>query len=213
MHLSDEDYQKLLENIKQLMIEKGIKSLTMDSVAHSLGMSKRTLYKIFESKQQMIQEILCYQHRVHIKRCDEIFNASGNTMEALLKIFMLHRNFMAHITPAFFRDIDNALSEVKDAYRNAEDDRHKIFLGIFERGVKEGVFRPDVNYTITSKTYKVQLESLKRMEEVFPPGLTLLEVYDNIIIGMLRSIASPRGMEILDSLTGRPGSFSSLNKD
>lgn len=213
MNLSNEHYRKLLDSVMQLMIEKGIKSLTMDTVARSLGMSKRTLYTIFESKQEMVQKILRYQHSEHIKLWREAFETSANTMEALLKIFMIHRNIMTHVSPAFFRDMDNALQEVKFTYRNGEDERHRIFLDIFKRGVDEGVFRSDVNYPVVSKTYKVQLESLKRMEEVFPPGLTLVEVYDSIIIGMLRSIATPAGMRLLDALTDSTGGLSPLHAD
>ena len=46
----------------------------------------------------------------------------------------------------------------------------------------------------------IQMESLKRMEELFPPDITLLEVYDSICISFLRGISSPKGLEILDGL-------------
>lgn len=201
MNLSKEDYNRLLDGIIKLVFDKGLKSLTMDSVAANLGMSKRTLYEIFESKQQMFLEVLAYQHGNHIRTCTEIFSTSGNTMEAMLKIYIKQRNIMAKVNPSFFRDMDNAFSEIKDMYENTEEDRHNKFLEIFRLGVDDGVFRKDVNYTITSKIFKIQMESLKRMEELFPPGLTLLDVYDSIIIGLLRSIATPKGMEILDRLT------------
>ena len=46
---------------------------------------------------------------------------------------------------------------------------------------------------------KVQMESVKRMEELFPPDITLLQIYDSISLGFLRSIASPAGMKLLDA--------------
>lgn len=169
MNLSKEDYNRLLDGIIKLVFDKGLKSLTMDSVAANLGMSKRTLYEIFESKQQMFLEVLAYQHGNHIRTCTEIFSTSGNTMEAMLKIYIKQRNIMAKVNPSFFRDMDNAFSEIKDMYENTEEDRHNKFLEIFRLGVDDGVFRKDVNYTITSKIFKIQMESLKRMEELFPP--------------------------------------------
>ncbi len=39
-------------------------------------------------------------------------------------------------------------------YENTEEDRHNKFLEIFRLGVDDGVFRKDVNYTITSKIFK-----------------------------------------------------------
>lgn len=200
MNLSKEDYNRLLDGITKLMIDKGLKSLTMDSVAASLGMSKRTLYEIFDSKQHMFQEVLKYEHDSHIRNCAEIFRTSDNTMEAMLRIYINQRNIMAKVNPSFFRDMDHAFSEIRDLYEHTEDDRHRKFIEIFNLGVSEGVFRKDVNYTATSKIFKIQMESLKRMEELFPPELTLLDVYDSIIIGLLRSVATPKGTEILDKL-------------
>ncbi len=67
-------------------------------------------------------------------------------------------------------------------------------------GVEQGVFRQDVNYPITLRMMSIQMESLKRMEEFFPPDVKLQDALDTIIVGFLRSIASPKGMEILDDI-------------
>lgn len=47
----------------------------------------------------------------------------------------------------------------------------------------------------------LQYESLACMHDVFPPDVTLAQAYESITIGFLRSIATPKGMQILDELT------------
>ncbi|MBP3590649.1 MAG: TetR/AcrR family transcriptional regulator [Muribaculaceae bacterium] len=191
---------EIFDTIIRMITENGLKSLTMDRVAATLGMSKRTLYEIFGSKACMIQQTLAHYHREHIKRCDAIFAHSDNVMEGILSVYRHMRNIIAKLHTDFFRDMDEAFADVKHQYEDFEDKRHKHFLEMFQRGIAEGVFRPDVNFLVQSKMLHVQMEALKRMEELFPKDLTLVDVYDSIIIGFLRSIASPKGMEILDRI-------------
>lgn len=70
-------------------------------------------------------------------------------------------------------------------------------------GVRQGVFRDDVNYEIIIRLFRIQMESLKRMEGFFPKDISLVEAYNAISLGMLRSIATPKGMEVIDGIAGR----------
>ena len=45
---------------------------------------------------------------------------------------------------------------------------------------------------------RIQMESLKRMEEFLPSSVTISEAYDTIITSFLRSIASEYGAKVLD---------------
>lgn len=75
-------------------------------------------------------------------------------------------------------------------------------LNGFLKGVEEGVFRPNIDYRIIIRLFMIQMESLKRMEENFPPDVTLLEAYETASTALLRSIATPKGLEILEEIGG-----------
>ncbi len=173
----------------------------MDRVASALGMSKRTLYEIFESKTGMIQQTLNHYHKEHLATCDRYFKEAPNVLEGMLKVYRYMRSVIATAHPSFFRDLDEAFANVKHQYRKCEEKRDIHFLEMFHHGVQEGMFRPDVNYLVQAKMFRIQMEALKRMEKLFPPEFTLVEVYDSILIGFLRSIVTPKGMELIDELT------------
>lgn len=42
----------------------GIKSITMDDIATSLGISKRTLYEVFEDKETLLREVILKTRRI-----------------------------------------------------------------------------------------------------------------------------------------------------
>ena len=203
MQPSDSKQQERIDLVKKIVpivVEKGLKSTTMDIVASRLGMSKRTLYEIFGSKDQLLKETLSEierENHVFVKRA---FAESENVMEALIDIFKHNRDRLERVNVNFFRDMD-LYKDKRETYEKNGKARHESMLEMFDLGVKQGMFRPDVDYNIQSRIMGIQMESLKRMEQFFPADIKLVRVFDAIIVGFLRSIASEKGMRVLDKLT------------
>lgn len=200
-------YNRMLECIMTALKQHGLKATTMDFISSSLQMSKRTLYEIFGSKEAMFREAHSFFHNQMAQNMKEIFATSNNVMEAIIKCFLYNRDFMSNVSADFIRDMeqfanhDHLISEAqrRHHYQNLYD--------VLEKGVLEGYFRDDVNLKVQCRMFTIQMESLKRTEELFPEDITLLEVYDSIIIGFLRGISSHKGLEQLEQYIP---SFSSL---
>ena len=72
-----------------IVIRKGPKATTMDYVAQRLGMSKRTLYEIFGSKDEMLSEVIVDNRTRHGAKIREIMEKTTNMMEATLNNVMI----------------------------------------------------------------------------------------------------------------------------
>lgn len=190
----------LLESIGQLLLQKGPKATTMDFVAKTLSISKRTLYEIFDNKDEMILAALKHKNDKRAEECRAIYDRSENVMVALYSIFDRQCEDLKDVSPNFFRDLDNNVRNLREGFKEQEKSHDREVMKVFRLGVRQGVFRNDVNYPILLKIFNVQMESLKRMEEVYSNEFTLQEVLSSIVIGFLRSIASPKGMKELDRL-------------
>lgn len=195
--------EEIYNVILNLSMHEGLKSVTMDRVAAELGMSKRTLYELFGSKTELIHLAFDHYHKLHISRCDEIFNRAPNVMQGMLDVYSHVRFILQNTHVDFFRDMDETFAELRPRYEELENQKNKHFMEMYAKGVEEGVFRSDVNFMVQSKLLQVQSEAVKRMEELFPPDISPIDVFDSIIIGFLRSIASPRGMKMLDGMTDK----------
>lgn len=201
--LNDRQYAELLDRIFQILAEKGISATTMDLVASRLSMSKRTLYEIFDSKDQMLVELLNRLHEEMSKRINKVIREAGNMMEALANVFLLHQRMMQMINVQFFIDMDRRCHKFRKHYELNSRKWMDAMITACRIGVRQGVFRADVNYDVTVRLFDVQMESLKRMEELFPKDITLVDAFNGISLGLLRSIASEKGMRILDGITER----------
>ena len=54
----DEKRLEILERAVAVYMKYGIKSVTMDDLSQELGMSKKTIYKYFADKNDLIQSII-----------------------------------------------------------------------------------------------------------------------------------------------------------
>lgn len=192
---------ELLEQIYPILMEKGLKSATMDCVAKQLQISKRTLYEIFENKNDMLKKVLeCHAEKNKL-RVAEILDFSSNSIEAFIRIFSLHRDDLLRLNIAFFKDMDRLYQGMRPEHDEHESKMNAKIQELIKNGIEEGLIRPDLNFSVLLRMLKIQFESLKRMEELFPPEITLLEIFDTVILGFLRGIATQNGHSVIDNLT------------
>lgn len=201
MDITTSAYDNLLYSIFKLLLKNGIRGLKMDNVASSLGVSKRTLYEIFDSKTDMIVKVILHMNSLCRQTIDEAYRSASNSLEGILRIFLIQRQFMCKVNVSFFNDMDQISPEIKTFYRKEADADIVKSQKFFEQGVKEGLLRKDLDLGLQFRILGIQMESLKRMEEHFPPEISLIDAYDAIYIGFLRGIVSHEGMKILDEMT------------
>ena len=61
----------------------GIKTITMDDIANTLSISKRTLYEIFQDKESLLMECVSRQQKETEKALQQVLNESENVLEVL----------------------------------------------------------------------------------------------------------------------------------
>lgn len=195
-----EAHANLLDSISEILIRNGIKATSMDFIASSLHISKRTLYEIFESKTEMVTFALGALHQKMCKEHSEIFESTDNVLEAIVLGFLRQRDFMSKVNVDFFSDMDSLFSEAKVNSKESKQNLVDNIVDMLLKGVEQGYIRSDINLNVLCRMMLIQMESLKRMEELFPPDITLLDAYDTVSISFLRSIASAKGLRMLDPL-------------
>lgn len=193
-----ENKRQLIERITPMLMKNGVKNLTMDNIARQLGISKRTLYEVFDSKDAMVEDVLTYMYNEEQQQIRRAAKESDNVMEAMALGLKLHQHFLSETDVSLLRDIDQFYPHLRNKFEEFRVRNTDSMLDAFRIGVEQGVFRKNTDYRILLTLFQIQLESLKRMEDLFPPDVTLLDAYNAISIGLLRSIATAKGIEILD---------------
>lgn len=194
------EYIALLDFIENEIRLKGFKATTMDSIAAGFKISKRTLYEIFTNKDEMIRITLKHTHNKIALKYSEIFASSSNIMEAILLCFLFNRDIIGKTNPDFFKDFHNFIKLSNDYSGGKQKQFFEHLEGILKKGVDEGYFRKDLKVVVQCQMITLQMESLRRLEELFPENMTIVEVFDSIIITFLRGISTTKGIKTLDKI-------------
>ena len=196
-------HEAILEAIMQALMQNGLKGTTMDSISGLLQMSKRTLYEIFGSKEEMFREAHIYFHKKFSERIVKIFEEASNVMEGIINCFLFNRDVMSNVSAEFIRDLEKFASSDHLISESQRQHHNQHFYDVLQKGAQQGYFREDVNLYVQCRMLTIQMEALKRTQELFSEEISLLEVYDSIIIGFLRGISSEKGLKEIEQYMPR----------
>lgn len=138
--------QHILKEAGMMFSKYGIRSITMDYIASELGVSKRTLYEIFQDKDDLVYQAIIEGTKEHRKMCQNIIRESSNIIEAIYKIGKFNHELFAKINPLFFEDLKKYHFSIYNKFHQNGDLRdYELTRTLFEKGKKEGIIRNDIN--------------------------------------------------------------------
>lgn len=191
---------ELRERIVQTAVESfsthGIKSITMDDIAASLGISKRTFYEIFSDKESLLEECILNEQQNTDALIKNILDTSSNVLEVILRCYQWTIEKFHATNRKFFEDIKKypkAYELVKRNHNRSSEDT----VNFFKEGVKQDLFRSDVNFAIVNLLVRGQIDLL--MNSNICDEYSFLEVYESIMFTFLRGISTEKGARELDN--------------
>jgi len=177
-----------------LFSQYGIKKVSMDDIARSLSISKRTLYEFFEDKETLlVQGILHNSQRVK-ENLEELKNGPYTALDVILLFYMDLMKRPRWYNKQYYED----LKRYPDALKTNEDIKGDFVnqsKELFDRGVQEGIFRPEVNIEIMALLAKEQLKMLQPSKSFC--NHSNMEVYNTVLFTFLRGICTEKGEAIL----------------
>jgi AcrR family transcriptional regulator len=172
----------------------------MDQIAENLGISKRTIYEIFSTKDDLLNACITYGMDEEKKTSQEILKNSANILEAFLLHIKKNIEAMNSISPLFMLDAMKFHSKVfKNKMKEREVSAYNHIVDFIKAGKAEGYFRPQINEDIVSKLIIEQFKIIGN-DNLFPPDkYSKSEIFENIAVNFLRGIASIKGLGIIDN--------------
>jgi AcrR family transcriptional regulator len=173
----------------------------MDDIAAELSISKRTIYELFNDKEQLLHEVLKFQHEQMRERGKEIIRGSSHILEIILKLFNLHFELLKKVNNKFFSELGK-YPEICKEKQNKEKQNAKKFTAWMEMGRQQGLFREDADFEILTFILKRDLTTI--LEVKLQKGHTELSKYTldelgrKLFLFYLRGISTPRGQQIIE---------------
>lgn len=188
---------RIIEEAAIMFRTYGIRAVTMDMIATNLGMSKRTIYENFRDKDELLIQVMRCMEEGRKRVVEENLNSSSNVIEALFRLLKLTNEHFRTMSPAFYIDIKkyhhtilkSGLCEIPDLSGS---------LKIVEKGVEEGMFRPDIDHAIVNRGM-YGIFRLTGDFELFPAGeFSRQLIVTNLYVNFLRGISTPKGIKLIE---------------
>ena len=196
-----ETRERIIEGAANLFRTYGIKSVTMDSIAAQLGISKRTIYEVFSDKDELLLSVLHWMAGKQKALVNRILAESENAISAIFRLLESTRDHFQDMSPAFQADLKKYHYEVllKREDKTAMPD-FRSNIQVIERGVKEELFKKEINPDIVNRCLYSLGRSIMDFELYPYEDFSRREVVKNVFINYLKGISTPAGMELIDKL-------------
>jgi AcrR family transcriptional regulator len=194
-----ENKERILEKAKDLFMQYGIKSITMDEIAGQLGISKKTIYQFFTDKDEMVEAVVNEEIKVNEDGCKKF---QVNAENAIHEIFLAMENMqemLKTMNPQLMYDLEK---HHPGAYRRLKQYKYQFLYNMIkenlEKGIREDIYRADLNPDITTR-HRIESAFMIFNQEAFPQNkFPMNQTCQELALLYLHSISNSEGKKLID---------------
>ena len=180
-------------------MQYGFKTFTIDDLASKMGISKKTLYEHFPSKNDLVEAVLDYALDMSCKNVEAFVQGDGSVIENV------YRN-QKKVKEIFNINSDRPIWELQKYYSKTYERMEIEFAKsdarfidkLLEKGWKEGLFREDINVNFY-KTFYSSVQRLRSVANTFPEReLPFWDTIYTLMEYFFRILVNEKGMKELE---------------
>lgn len=172
--------EQLLEGTLCVFNQKGLK-FTMDDIAKELGISKKTIYTVFENKEMLFLAMVDYLF-------DSIKESERKVAETPSLSTIEKIRAILGVLPESYKEIDfRQLYLLRDKYpviyekvEERLENGWEATIALLEQGMREGVVRP-VRIPILKTMLEASLEQFFRRDTLIRNEISYQEALDEVV--------------------------------
>ncbi len=177
-------------SVAKLFLKYGVRSVSMDDIAHEQGISKKTIYQYFDDKNDLVKQVTLMLIEEWTKESKVVINNSIDAIDELDSMSKLIRKLFRELNTSLLFDLRKFHPQAWDLFIKHENEVvHHAVMNNLERGIREGFYRPNINVQIIAKIRLEQIHS-STDERLFPKDQfdfteVRIQLFDHYIHGLL----------------------------
>jgi AcrR family transcriptional regulator len=182
--------ENVLCAVADLFLKYGVRSVSMDDIAHHQGISKKTIYQYFEDKNDLVNQVSTMLLEARMTEYSANSDRASNAIEELYTMSKLLRKHFSEINPSLMYDVQKYHPRAWELFLKHENDvvYHSVMDNL-ERGIKEGYFRAEINARVLARI-RVEQIHISFDERLFPKDQfdftdVQVQLFDHYVHGLL----------------------------
>jgi AcrR family transcriptional regulator len=204
-----ETLKKITGKAHDLFFRYGIRGITMDDIAHGLGMSKKTIYKFFGSKGALVEELVDMETKKNMVSCQILLSISDDAIIELFFLLVYAKRLYLKLNSSIIHDLEK---KHRDIYIKLNDYKNGFIYQSIKTSISKGIgqhlYQPDLNVEVIARFF---LESLVIVADnkIFSAEQFNSDTLDEEIFGhLINGIASSEGLELINKYKNQQGLIS-----
>ena len=138
--------KKIVDQSIQLFLQYGFKSVTMDDIAKHMGVSKKTIYVHFPTKDQLVEQSALNHLDGIIKRINVI---SKQSKDPIIELYQIKKEALNHLSSEKNSPQYQLQKYYPSLYSKLKEKEFSALSGLFsnsiQEGIQTGIFRKDID--------------------------------------------------------------------
>ncbi len=196
---------RIREKAKELFMQLGMRRVSMDDIAAETGMSKKTLYQYYTDKETLVADTIEAMLESNHTNCEGCRERAKNAIHEGFLATAFVSEMMRRLNPVLLFDMQKYYPA---AYRKflkfKEDFLYKFIYHSIEWGIKDGLFRDDVDVALVSRLRieSINLPFQRNFYDAMKTDLGTLQ--KEIFILFLYGIATQKGTRMINKYRTEP---------
>lgn len=190
----------ILKEAEKLFMKFGMRSVSMDDIAKHLGISKKTIYANFKDKNELVNQLVSKVLNANECNLSVCVKEAENAIEEIFLIMDFSKEMLSGINPIVFVDLEKyhhkAFKLMMDFHQNRIFDIIKTCL---ERGMKERVFRDDINTDILASSRIGQINWIFESDLLRSGKYSMYDIIYELTLHFLFGISTLSGFVLINN--------------
>ncbi len=194
---------RILQAAHRQLFDHGYNALTMDSLAHELGMSKKTLYVHFPGKDAIVERIIDQVGQSLRARMDILLSDPRLSFSRKLSgVVEVAGATLARTSPIMLRDLQRFAPQI---HQKLDALRQKNIPYVFGRLIRDGIaggqVRPDVDPGFATEFWLQAIRGLLQPDTLDRTQLTPRQTLEKGLNLFFNGLLTPRGRKDYEKRT------------
>ena len=187
--------EKIMEYAHSRFIAEGFFRTTMDELANELGISKKTIYKYFPSKEKLVEEIA--ESIINQTTCDmeDVIDAETDVVSKFVKILDVYNSKIIRCSEKWYRDLQVHAPHIWKRIEKVRSEKIYESLGkLIKQGKREGLiegYPPEI--VITS--FIAMIRSVMNPDFIIQNKFSMKEAFEYSFEMLLNGILTKQGKD------------------
>jgi len=191
--------EKIINRIGEIFMKFGFKSVTMDDIANELGISKKTLYKHFKNKEDLVDTVVTAFHENCTLDINKICGLGHNAIAENYEIKKVFKDLLQNYDESPMFQLKKYYPKTYTKVMSKESAFfQECILNNIEKGVEEGLYRKNLNKSVVTRFYFALVFSAHDEEMFSYKNNSLSRLEYEVLEYHTRAIATPKGIKELE---------------